>query len=112
MSTAIAEKEKEIDSFVKVDPELRKKANNILLKECGISANTAANLLFQYITVNEKLPSDLLDEIPINVICGMTEEEFNAAIQRGFDDLEAGRFYSIDEAERILEEELNEIISR
>ena len=110
MSTAAAEREK--DSFVKVDPELRKKADNILLKECGISANTAANLLLQYITVNEKLPSDLLDEIPLHVICGMTEEELNAKIQRGFDDLEAGRFYSLEEAERMLEEELNEMVSR
>lgn len=109
MSTAIAEKK--IDLFVEVDPELRKKADNILLKECGMSANMAANLLFQYITVNEKLPSDLLDEIPLHVICGMTEEEFNAAIQRAFDDLEAGRFYSLEEAEKMLEAELNEMVS-
>ena len=42
----------------------------------------------------------------------MTDEEFTAYMQKAYDDHKAGRYYSLEEAEKILEEEENAVLSR
>ena len=107
MNTALAD--------IEVESSLREKAENIL-NEIGMTYSQAINLFTRQVVFHREIPFKLslpiYEEDSIPFIDNMTDEEFNAYMQKAYDDHKAGRYYSLEEAEKILEEELNEIISR
>ncbi len=98
MSTALLE----LDSVIEVEPELKKNAD-IVLNELGMSVKGAVDLFLRNVTSRRKLPEEL-KRPPIPCIDDMTEEEFDALIQETFDDIEAGRCYSLEEVEKEMRE--------
>ncbi len=99
MSTAVLE----LDSVIEVEPELKKRAD-VVFNQLGMSASKAVNLLLNYVVSLKSLPKDL-GRPPIPCLEEMTEEEFDAMIQKGVEDIKAGRTYSIEDVRRILEED-------
>lgn len=96
MSTVIAE------SYVEIEPTLKRQAEEILSK-IGLSFSQAVNLFTRQIVLRREFPIEL--NVPVKKprsLEDMTEEEFDAMIQEGFDDIEAGRVHTIDEAKKIL----------
>ena len=98
MSTALLE----LDSVIEVEPELKKKAD-VVLNELGMSVKGAVDLFLRNVTSRKKLPEEL-SRPPIPCLDDLTEEEFDAMIQEAFDDIEAGRTYTIEEVRREMHE--------
>ena len=129
MSTAIAEKRtKKTNSYViELEPKIYEQAENILNK-MGLSYSQAVDLFTRQIILHNEIPFKL--RVPVEaenlpeddpellkkygIICfeDLTDEDFDAILKQSYEDHKAGRFYSIEETEKILEEELNAIISR
>ncbi|MBQ7577901.1 MAG: type II toxin-antitoxin system RelB/DinJ family antitoxin [Synergistaceae bacterium] len=126
MSTAIAEKT--TNSYVvELEPEIYERAENIL-NQMGLSYSQAVDLFTRQVILHneipfklsvpvqdEKLPDDdpeVLKKYSIPFIDNMTDEEFTTYMQKAYDDHKAGRYYSLEEAEKILEEEENAVLSR
>ena len=119
MNTALAD--------IEVESSLREKAENIL-NEIGMTYSQAINLFTNQIILrrafpvelsvpmqDKNLPEDdpeLLKKYGIRYFEDLTDEECDAMLQQAYEDHKAGRYYSLEEAERILEEEWNEIVSR
>ncbi len=96
-------------SYVEVEPEIKRKAEEILRK-IGMSYSMAVDLFTRQIILRRAFPVEL--NLPVNKpLClkSMTEEEIDAAIQEGTDALEAGRVYTLEEAKKIMESEYGRI---
>ena len=87
---------------VEVDPELRRKADAVF-ERLGTSAGGTINSLLSYVVISNRLPEDL-KRPPIPCIDDMTEEELDAFIEEGVNDVKAGRTYSIEEVRNIMGE--------
>ena len=91
MATAILEE----GTFVRVEPELRKKAEEVV-NHFGFSLHDAVNLFLRRVTLSNGLPVDLVAPRP-RCLEDMSEEEFDALVQEALDDVETGRTYSLEE---------------
>ncbi|MBR1439393.1 MAG: type II toxin-antitoxin system RelB/DinJ family antitoxin [Synergistaceae bacterium] len=92
-------------SVIEVDPELRRKAENILGK-IGMSYTQAVDMFTRQIVLRNSFPVEL--NVPVKKpLCleDMTEDEIDTEIQKGIDALEAGRVYTLEEAKAIMEAE-------
>ena len=94
-------------SVIEVDPELRKRADKVF-EELGTSASGTVNSLLKYVVISRRLP-EYLKRPPIPCIDDMTEDELDALIEEGMNDVKAGRTYSLEEARRIIGEQYDEI---
>lgn len=92
---------------VEVDADVKRRADAVF-EEFGMSAGNAVNLMLNHIAVLRRIP-EYLGQPPIPCLEDMTEEEFNAMIQKAVDDIEAGRVYSIEEARAIMEAEYDRL---
>ena len=99
MTTALLE----LDSVIEVEPELKKKADAVL-NELGLSVKGAVDLFLRNVTSRKKLPEEL-KRPPIPCLEDLTEEEFDALMEEAFDDIEAGRTYTIEEVRKFMEEQ-------
>ncbi|MBR4196705.1 MAG: type II toxin-antitoxin system RelB/DinJ family antitoxin [Synergistaceae bacterium] len=96
-------------SYVEVEPEIKRKAEEILRK-IGMSYTMAVDLFTRQIILRRAFPVEL--NAPINKpLClgNMTEDEIDSAIQEGIDALETGRVYTLEEARKIIEAEYGRI---
>lgn len=96
-------------SYVEVEPEIKRRAEEIL-NQIGMSYSMAVNLFTRQIILRRAFPVEL--NVPARKpLCleSMTEEEIDTAIQEGTDALESGRVYSLEEARRIIEAEYGRI---
>ena len=81
---------KSANLYARIEPSVKNEAEAILA-QLGIPASSAINMFYKQIILQGGLPFDVqLPMYPIN-LSGMTEEEFNAEMQKGFDDVEKGR---------------------
>lgn len=91
--------------FARVEPEIKEQAEMVLNK-LGIPMSNAVNIFLRQVVLQNGLPFDV--KITNNRPLGygdLTTEEFNTEIEKGFNDLRAGRFISADKvAERIIKE--------
>ena len=96
-------------SYVEVEPEIKRKAEEILRK-IGMSYTMAVDLFTRQIILRRAFPVEL--NAPINKpLClgNMTEDEIDSAIQEGIDALETGKVYTLEEARKIIEAEYGRI---
>ena len=96
-------------SYVEVEPEIKRRAEEILRK-IGMSYSMAVDLFTRQIILRRAFPVEL--NVPVSKpLCleSMTEEEIDSAIQEGTDALEAGRVYTLEEARKIMESEYGRI---
>ena len=78
-------------AYVAVEPEIKRRAEEILDK-IGMSYSMAVDLFTRQIVLRRAFPIELnVPERKPLCLESMTEDEIDAAIQEGLDDLEAGR---------------------
>ena len=91
--------------FARVDPEIKEQAEMVLNK-LGIPMSSAVNIFLRQVVMQNGLPFDV--KITHNkpfAFEDLATEELNNEIEKGFNDLRAGRVVSADKvAERITKE--------
>lgn len=77
--------------FTRVDPEIKEKAERIL-DQLGIPMSNAVGMFLRQIVLQNGIPFEvkLPGEKPLSYD-RLSEEEFDAAIQEGYDDILNGR---------------------
>ena len=80
--------------YTRVEPEIKEQAEEVL-SQLGIPMANAINLYLRQIVLKKGIPFDvrLPHNAPLNFHT-LTAEQFDAEIQKGFDDLDAGRVVS------------------
>ncbi len=79
--------------YVRIEPKLKEEAESILAT-LGIPVSNAINMFYNQIVMNRGIPFDV--KVPLDW-SKLTDEERVAVIQKGLDDLEAGRVRPFDE---------------
>lgn len=82
---------KSANLYARIEPEVKEQAESIL-SALGIPASNAINMFYKQIIMRRGLPFDVKipREKPIDVST-LTEEEFNAELEKGYADMKAGR---------------------
>jgi len=83
--------------FARVEPEIKKQAERIL-NQLGIPMSNAIGLFLRQVILQRGIPFDmkLPARIPL-VITTMSAAELNAELQKGYDDISAGRLHDLDD---------------
>ena len=90
---------KKADIFMSVDPETKEQAEAIL-NQLGIPMSYAISMFLRQVVLQRGIPFDM--KLPVSVpiaIDSMTREEFDRELQKGMDDIAAGRVLSADTVE-------------
>lgn len=85
--------------FTRVDPETKEQAEAIL-NQLGIPMSNAIGMFLKQVVMQRGIPFEM--KLPASAplaIGGMTREQFDAELQRGMDDIAAGRVVSADAVE-------------
>ena len=85
--------------FTRVDPETKEQAEAIL-NQLGIPMSNAIGMFLKQIVMQRGIPFDM--KIPASLplaIGSMTKEQFDLELQKGMDDITAGRVISADAVE-------------
>ena len=81
---------KSANLYARIEPDVKNEAEAIL-SQLGIPASNAINMFYKQIILQGGLPFEVkLPMHPLDV-GNITQEEFNAEMQKGFDDVENGR---------------------
>lgn len=90
--------------YARIDTNLKENAEEILSR-LGISPSSAIQMLYSQIVLTKGLPfTPRLPRKP-TAIGGMTREQLDAELQKGFDSMKSGRVYSEEEVDAMLAEE-------
>lgn len=85
--------------FTRVDPETKEQAEAIL-NQLGIPMSNAIGMFLKQIVMQRGIPFDM--KIPASLplaIGSMTKEQFDLELQKGMDDIAAGRVIYADAVE-------------
>ena len=77
--------------YARIEPDVKEEAENILTA-LGVSVSSAINMFYKQIILQRGLPFEV--KIPYSRpldISMMSEEEFNEELEKGYNDIEAGR---------------------
>lgn len=84
--------------YARIEPEVKEEAENILAS-LGISVSSAINMFYKQIILQRGIPFELkLPEGHSLNIDGMTPEQLNKELERGYADMMAGRCKTIEKA--------------
>ena len=88
--------------FARVEPEIKEQAEHVL-KQLGIPMSNAIGLFLRQVVMQRGIPFDVkLQQNKPLFLGNLSEENFNAEIEKGLVDLSAGRVASADRvAEKI-----------
>lgn len=88
--------------FVRIEPKIKEQAEKVL-EQLGISMSNAIGLFLRQVVLQRGIPFDI--KLPPNKplsIGALSEEQFNAEIEKGLSDISEGKFVSADSvADRI-----------
>ena len=85
--------------FTRVDPETKEQAEAIL-NQLGIPMSNAIGMFLKQIVMQRGIPFEMKLPASVPAVIGsMTKEEFNMELQKGMDDIAAGRVISADAVE-------------
>ena len=85
--------------YTRVDPETKEQAE-LILAELGIPMSNAVGMFLKQVVIQRGIPFEMkLSSARPLVIGEMTREQFNAEMQAGLDDIQAGRVVSADDVE-------------
>lgn len=82
---------KSANLYARIEPDVKEQAESIL-SALGISASNAINMFYKQIILNRGLPFEV--KIPtagITSVSGITDEQLNAELEKGYADMAAGR---------------------
>ena len=85
--------------FVRVEPEIKEEAENIL-EQLGIPMSNAVGMFLRQVVLQKGIPFEMkLPKTEPLAYASLTKEQFDKEIEKGFADVKAGRVYSADEIE-------------
>ena len=85
--------------FTRVDPETKEQAEAIL-NQLGIPMSNAIGMFLKKVVMQRGIPFDMKLPASVPVAIGsMTKEQFDMELQKGMDDIAAGRVISADAVE-------------
>ena len=90
--------------YVRIDSQTKKQAESIL-RELGLTPSSLITMLYRKVILTGGVPFDI--RLPVRepiATGGMSEEEILKIVQTGVDDVKAGRVYTKEEVERIINE--------
>ncbi len=88
---------KSANLYARIEPEVKEQAESIL-SELGIPASNAINMFYKQIILQRGLPFEVkLPQHPLDV-GNMTEEQWNAELEKGYADMKAGQVVSAKQA--------------
>lgn len=80
--------------YTRVEPEIKEQAEQIL-STLGIPMANAVNLFLHQLVLRKGIPFDIsIPQSPVLDYSAISKEQFDAEVQKGFDDLKAGRVTS------------------
>lgn len=83
--------------YARIEPETKGPAEAILAA-LGIPVSTAINMFYKQIILNNGLPFKVqLPSRPLDIL-NMTEEQFNAEMEKGYKDMLCGESVPVEEA--------------
>ena len=98
---------KDANVFARVDASLKEQAEGIL-SQLGMPMSSAINIFLNQVVLRRGLPFEVVLPASTPLAIGaMTKEQFNAELQKGYDDCLAGRVESAAKVFRELEAELD-----
>lgn len=91
--------------FARVEPTVKEQAE-VILEQLGVPMSNAINMFLRQVVLQKGIPFDMkLPKYQMVDISALTEEQFNAEIEMGMQDLNAGRVVSAQSvAERMNQE--------
>lgn len=85
--------------YTRVDPVVKEQAEQIL-DQLGIPMSNAIGMFLRQVVMHNGIPFDMKLPIRRPLAYGeLTAEEFDAEIQKGFDDVKEGRVYTANDVE-------------
>ncbi len=91
--------------YARIDTNLKDNAESIL-SQLGITPSSAIQMFYSQIVLTKGIPFHLhLPSAKPLAIGTMTREELDAELQKGIDSIRAGRVYSADEVDALLNKE-------
>lgn len=85
--------------FSRVDPETKEQAE-VILNQLGIPMSNAIGMFLKQVVIQRGIPFEMKLPSSVPVAAGsLTREQFDAQLQKGMDDIAAGRVFSADEVE-------------
>ena len=93
--------------FARVEPEIKDQAERIL-NQLGIPMSNAIGLFLRQIIMQRGIPFDL--KLPARIppaIGAMSAAELNAELQKGYDDICAGRLHDLDDVVAEMQKDYN-----
>ena len=88
---------KSANLYARIEPDVKEQAE-MILTALGISASNAITMFYKQIILNNGLPFEVkLPDHPLD-ISRMTEAEFEAKLERGYADMQAGRTIPAEQA--------------
>lgn len=77
--------------YARIEPDIKEQAEGIL-SALGIPVSNAINMFYKQIILQNSIPFEVkLPQPPVPDISKLTEQELNAELQKGYDDMLAGR---------------------
>ena len=93
--------------FARVEPEIKNQAEKIL-NQLGIPMSNAIGLFLRQIIMQRGIPFDMkLPARILPVIDAMSAAELNAELQKGYDDISAGRLHDLDDVVAEMQKDYN-----
>lgn len=85
--------------YTRVDPVVKEQAEQIL-DQLGIPMSNAIGMFLRQVVIHNGIPFDMKLPHRRPLAFGeLTEEQFDAEIRKGFDDVTAGRVYAASDVE-------------
>ena len=91
--------------FARVEPEVNEQAE-VILKQLGIPMSNAVGMFLRQVVLQRGIPFEM--KIPKReplIYQELTKEQFDAEMQKGFDDIKAGRTHSFEEVRESFQKE-------
>lgn len=77
--------------YARIEPDIKEQAEGIL-SALGIPVSNAINMFYKQIILQNGIPFEVkLPQSPVPDINKLTEQELNTELQKGYDDMLAGR---------------------
>lgn len=95
---------KDATIFVRIDSKVKADAEAIL-KQLGVTPSSLITMLYHKVILTRSLPFDVCLPLREPICAGnLSEEEIMAIVQKGVDDVSAGRVYPLESAEQMFNE--------
>jgi len=98
---------KSANLYARIEPDVKEQAESIL-STLGIPASNAINMFYKQIILNRGLPFEV--KIPTagtTSVSGITDEQLNAELEKGYADMTAGRTKPVRQAFADIRKEYN-----